>query len=103
MEYQNILGWFIENFDSSYELSISSSDSMVGGYKLITLKVSKFDPFFHTTVLAQCYQFNSDFIDSCVSRQAAEKIIKSRLLEMKADIEKEYSETNRTYVFKREE
>ena len=35
--------------------------------------------------------------------QAAEKTIKSRLLEMKADIEKEYSETNRTYVFKRKE
>lgn len=102
MEYQNILGWFIEKFDSSYELSISSSDSMVDGYKLITLKISKLDPF-HKVVLTQCYQFNSDFINSCVSRQAAEKAIKSRLLEMKADIEKEYSETNRTYVFKREE
>lgn len=102
MEYQNILGWFIEKFDSSYELSISSSDSMVDGYKLITLKISKLDPF-HKVVLTQCCQFNSDFINSCVSRQAAEKAIKSRLLEMKADIEKEYSETNRTYVFKREE
>lgn len=102
MEYQNILGWFVENFDSSYELSISSSDHTVCGYKLITLKISKLDPF-HNAILTQGYEFNSDFINSCVSGQAAEKIIKSRLLEMKADIEKEYSETNRTYVFKREE